>query len=168
MVLSHVSFDARPGETVAIVGKSGSGKSTLVSLLPRFYDVQSGSVRLDGHDVREYRLADLRRQISVVSQDVVLFDDTIRNNIAFGGIECSEGAIREAARAAHVLEFADELPEGLETRVGERGARLSGGQRQRVAIARALLKDAPVLILDEATSALDSESERHIHRHWQS
>ncbi len=161
-VLRHVSFSARAGETVAIVGKSGSGKSTLVSLLPRFYDVQAGSVRLDGHDVREYRLADLRRQISVVSQDVVLFDDTIRNNIAFGGIERSEAAIREAARAAHVLEFADELPQGLESNVGDRGARLSGGQRQRIAIARALLKDAPVLILDEATSALDSESERRI------
>ena len=149
-------------ETLAIVGKSGSGKSTLVSLLPRFYDPQSGSVRLDGHDVREYRLADLRRQVSLVSQDVVLFDDTIRNNIAFGGIECTEAAIRDAARAAHVLEFAEELPEGLDTGVGDRGGRLSGGQRQRVAIARALLKDAPVLILDEATSALDSESERHI------
>jgi subfamily B ATP-binding cassette protein MsbA len=161
-VLRHVSFSARAGETVAIVGRSGSGKSTLVSLLPRFYEVQAGSVRLDGHDVREYRLADLRRQISVVSQDVVLFDDTIRNNIAFGGIECSEATVREAARAAHVLEFADEMPQGLETNVGDRGARLSGGQRQRIAIARALLKDAPVLILDEATSALDSESERRI------
>src|SRR6185295_16517012 len=161
-VLRRVSVSVRSGETLAIVGKSGSGKSTLVSLLPRFYDPQSGSVRLDGHDVREYRLADLRRQVSLVSQDVVLFDDTIRNNIAFGGIECSEAAIRDAARAAHVLEFADELPEGLDTGVGDRGGRLSGGQRQRVAIARALLKDAPVLILDEATSPLDSESERHI------
>ncbi len=161
-VLRNVSFTVRAGETLAIVGKSGSGKTTLVSLLPRFYDPQSGSVRLDGQDVREYRLADLRRQVSLVSQDVVLFDDTIRNNIAFGGIECSEAAIRDAARAAHVLEFAEELPEGLDTHVGDRGGRLSGGQRQRVAIARALLKDAPVLILDEATSALDSESERHI------
>ena len=161
-VLRDVSFSVRSGGTLAIVGRSGSGKSTLVSLLPRFYDPQSGSVCLDGHDVREYRLTDLRRQVSVVSQDVVLFDDTIRNNIAFGGIECTEDAIRDAARAAHVLEFAEELPEGLDTRVGDRGGRLSGGQRQRVAIARALLKDAPVLILDEATSALDSESERHI------
>ncbi len=161
-VLRNVSFTVRAGETLAIVGKSGSGKTTLVSLLPRFYDPQSGSVRLDGHDVREYRLADLRRQVSLVSQDVILFDDTIRNNIAFGGIECSQVAIRDAARAAHVLEFAEELPQGLDTEVGDRGGRLSGGQRQRVAIARALLKDAPVLILDEATSALDSESERHI------
>jgi ATP-binding cassette, subfamily B, bacterial MsbA len=161
-VLRNVSFEVRAGGTIAIVGRSGSGKSTLVSLLPRFYDVQSGSVRLDGYDVREYRLADLRRQVSVVSQDVVLFDDTIRNNIAFGGIECSEAGVLEAARAAHVLEFAEELPEGLNTMVGDRGGRLSGGQRQRIAIARALLKDAPVLILDEATSALDSESERHI------
>ena len=161
-VLRDVNFSVRSGETLAIVGKSGSGKSTLVSLLPRFYDPQSGSVRLDGHDVREYRLGDLRRQVSLVSQDVILFDDTIRNNIAFGGIERSEAAIRDAARAAHVLEFAEELPQGLDTEVGDRGGRLSGGQRQRVAIARALLKDAPVLILDEATSALDSESERHI------
>jgi ATP-binding cassette, subfamily B, bacterial MsbA len=161
-VLRDVNFSVRSGETLAIVGKSGSGKSTLVSLLPRFYDPQSGSVRLDGHDVREYRLGDLRRQVSLVSQDVILFDDTIRNNIAFGGIERSEAAIRDAAGAAHVLEFAEELPQGLDTEVGDRGGRLSGGQRQRVAIARALLKDAPVLILDEATSALDSESERHI------
>jgi subfamily B ATP-binding cassette protein MsbA len=161
-VLRNINFKVQAGGTVAIVGRSGSGKSTLVSLLPRFYDVQSGSVRLDGHDVREYRLADLRRQVSVVSQEVVLFDDTIRNNIAFGGIQCTEEEIRDAARAAHVLEFAEELPEGLNSNVGERGSRLSGGQRQRVAIARALLKNAPVLILDEATSALDSESERHI------
>jgi ATP-binding cassette, subfamily B, bacterial MsbA len=161
-VLCDVSFSVRSGGTLAIVGRSGSGKSTLVSLLPRFYDPQSGSVYLDGHDVRGYRLTDLRRQVSVVSQDVVLFDDSIRNNIAFGGIQCTEDSIREAARAAHVLEFTEELPEGLDTRVGDRGSRLSGGQRQRVAIARALLKDSPVLILDEATSALDSESERHI------
>lgn len=161
-VLRDVSLTAKVGKTLAIVGKSGSGKSTLVSLLPRFYDPQSGSVRLDGLDVREYGLADLRRQVSLVSQDVVLFNDTIRNNIGFGGTRASDGALEQAARAAHVLEFARELPEGLETIVGDRGVLLSGGQRQRIAIARALLKDAPVLILDEATSALDSESERHI------
>ena len=161
-VLRQVSFQVSAGETLAIVGKSGSGKSTLVSLLPRFYDPQSGSACLDGHDVREYRLKDLRGQVSLVTQDVVLFNDTIRNNIGFGGVVASAGAIEEAARAAHVLEFAEQLPSGLDTMVGDRGVLLSGGQRQRIAIARALLKDAPVLILDEATSALDSESERHI------
>jgi len=161
-VLRQVSFRASSGETLAIVGKSGSGKSTLVSLLPRFYDPQSGNVCLDGHDVREYRLTDLRRQVSLVTQDVVLFNDSIRNNIGFGGIVASDAAVEAAARAAHVLEFAEELPSGLDTMVGDRGVLLSGGQRQRIAIARALLKDSPVLILDEAMSALDSESERHI------
>jgi subfamily B ATP-binding cassette protein MsbA len=161
-VLHEVSLKVRAGERVAFVGKSGSGKSTLVSLLPRFYDPSAGTVLLDGHDVREYRLDDLRNQVSVVSQDVVLFNDTIRANIAFGRDDVPAKAIEAAARAAHVLEFANELPEGLETRVGDRGGLLSGGQRQRIAIARALLKDAPVLILDEATSALDSESERII------
>jgi subfamily B ATP-binding cassette protein MsbA len=145
------------------VGQSGSGKSTLVSLLPRFYDAQQGAVLLDGEDVRNYTLGDLRRQLSLVSQDVVLFDDTIANNIAYGGLaQYSRAEIEQAAEAAYVAEFAAELPQGLDTRVGERGALLSGGQRQRVAIARALLKNAPVLILDEATSALDSESERRI------
>ncbi len=161
-VLRQVSFRVSSGETLAIVGKSGSGKSTLVSLLPRFYDPQSGSVCLDGHDVREYRLTDLRQQVSLVTQDVVLFNDSIRNNIGFGGIVASDAAIAAAARAAHVLEFAEELPNGLDTMVGDRGVLLSGGERQRIAIARALLKDSPVLILDEAMSALDSESERHI------
>jgi subfamily B ATP-binding cassette protein MsbA len=161
-VLHEVSFKVRAGERVAIVGKSGSGKSTLVSLLPRFYDPTSGTVLLDGCDVRDYRLKDLRNQVSFVSQDVVLFNDTIRANIAFGREDVTATAVEAAARAAHVLEFANELPEGLEARVGDRGGLLSGGQRQRIAIARALLKDAPVLILDEATSALDTESERII------
>jgi subfamily B ATP-binding cassette protein MsbA len=161
-VLRGISFVAQPGQTVAIVGRSGSGKSTLVSMLPRFYDVAGGAVLLDGIDIREYRLRDLRAQISLVSQDVMLLDDSIRNNIAFSTPEAAPGQVEAAARAAHVLEFTDELPEGLDTRVGERGALLSGGQRQRVAIARALLKDAPVLVLDEATSALDTESERAI------
>ncbi len=161
-VLRDISFTARQGQTVAIVGRSGSGKSTLVSMLPRFYDVSAGQVLLDGVDVREYRLRDLRSQVSLVSQDVILLDDSIRNNIAFSAPDASAAEVEAAARAAHVMEFASTLPDGLDTRVGERGSLLSGGQRQRVAIARALLKDAPVLILDEATSALDSESERVI------
>jgi subfamily B ATP-binding cassette protein MsbA len=161
VALQHVSLRARSGETVAIVGRSGSGKSTLVNLLPRFYDVSSGSVRVDGHDVREYDLADLREQIALVSQEVVLFNDTIRANISFGR-DVSAAAVEEAARAAHVLEFARDLPAGLDTMVGDRGVLLSGGQRQRISIARALLKNAPILILDEATSALDSEAERVI------
>jgi subfamily B ATP-binding cassette protein MsbA len=151
-----------PGQTLAVVGRSGAGKSTLVGLLPRLYDVSSGSVLLDGMDVREYALADLRRQIAYVGQDVLLFDDTIRNNIALGMEDVAEERILEAARAAHVMEFASGLPQGFDTRVGERGSLLSGGQRQRVAIARAILRDAPVLVLDEATSALDAGSERHV------
>ena len=162
IVLHGVNVKVEPRTTLAIVGKSGSGKSTLVSLLPRFYDPQQGAVLLDGADVREYDVANLRNQVSIVSQDVVLFNDTIRNNIAFGMTNVSPEQILEAARAAYVLDFVDELPEGLDTQVGDRGTLLSGGQKQRVAIARALLKNAPVLILDEATSALDTESERRI------
>jgi subfamily B ATP-binding cassette protein MsbA len=161
--LRNVILDVPAGTTVALVGQSGSGKSTLVSLLPRFYDPTEGSVFLDGQDVRSYSLRDLRRQIALVSQDVVLFDDTIANNIAYGALaRYSRADVERAAEAAYVTEFAAGLPQGLDTRVGERGALLSGGQRQRIAIARALLKDAPVLILDEATSALDTESERRI------
>ncbi|MFN7273247.1 MAG: lipid A export permease/ATP-binding protein MsbA [Gammaproteobacteria bacterium] len=161
-VLNGVSFVADPGQTVALVGRSGSGKSTLASLLPRFHDPDTGAVLLDGHDLREYRRADLRTQVSLVSQEVVLFDESIRRNIAFGLCEPDDPRVEAAARAAFVTEFADELPQGLDTPVGERGSLLSGGQRQRVSIARALLKDAPVLVLDEATSALDTESERRI------
>jgi subfamily B ATP-binding cassette protein MsbA len=162
-VLRDVSLVVAAGTTLALVGQSGSGKSTLLGLLPRFYDAQIGSVRLDGRDVREYTLRDLRRQISLVSQDVVLFDDTIANNIAYGALaQVPRAAIERAAEAAYVAEFAAALPQGLDTPVGDRGLLLSGGQRQRIAIARALLKDAPVLILDEATSALDTESERRI------
>jgi len=159
--LSDVSLEVAPGETIAIVGRSGSGKSTLVNMLPRFYDVASGSVRIDGRDVREFALRNLREQIAVVSQEVVLFNDTIRNNIAFGR-DVPDATIERAAEAAHILEFIRNQPGGLDAMVGDRGMLLSGGQRQRIAIARALLKDAPILILDEATSALDTESERHI------
>jgi ATP-binding cassette, subfamily B, bacterial MsbA len=162
-VLDDVNLTVAPGSTVAVVGRSGSGKSTLVGLLPRFYDVSGGAVFLDGRDVRDYGLESLRRQISFVDQNVVLFDDSIAGNIAYGALaDCSRADIEAAAEAAYVTEFAAAMPDGLDTQVGERGVLLSGGQRQRVAIARALLKNAPLLILDEATSALDTESERRI------
>ena len=159
--LREISLRVPAGSNIAIVGRSGSGKSTLVSLLPRFYDVASGSILIDDRDIREYDLKSLRRQIAVVSQEVTLFDDTIRNNITFGR-HVAEEAVLRVAEAAHVLPFISGMPEGLDTLIGDRGMLLSGGQRQRIAIARALLKDAPILILDEATSALDTEAERHI------
>jgi subfamily B ATP-binding cassette protein MsbA len=161
-VLGDISFTVAPGQTLAIVGRSGSGKSTLVGLLPRLYEYGSGQILLDGVEVREYSRAALRRQIAYVGQEPLLLDDTIRNNITFGMDGADEAAIVAAARAAHVLEFAQALPLGLDSPVGDRGCLLSGGQRQRVAIARALLRNAPVLVLDEATSALDAESERHV------
>ncbi len=160
-VLDNVSFKVRAGEMIAIVGQSGAGKSTLTNLIPRFYDASSGEVLVDGHDVRDLQIAGLRRQIAVVTQEVHLFNETVRANIAYGayGRNDNDTAIQTAAKAALADEFIAKLPEGYDTVVGERGLILSGGQRQRIAIARAILKDAPILILDEATSALDTESE---------
>ena len=159
--LAGVDLAVRPGETVALVGGSGGGKTTLVNLLPRFYAPTAGRILLDGHDIQELALESLRGNIALVSQDVVLFNDTVQANIAYGRMGgASEREVIAAAEAAHAMEFVRETPEGLKTLIGENGLRLSGGQRQRLAIARALLKNAPVLVLDEATSALDSESER--------
>jgi subfamily B ATP-binding cassette protein MsbA len=158
-VLKNVSFGARAGQVIALVGLSGAGKTTLVNLLPRFYDVTGGAIHIDGVDIRDVTLASLRQQIGIVTQETVLFDDTIANNIAYGLPSSTSQAIEEAARAAHAHEFIQTLPAKYETPIGERGQRLSGGQRQRLAIARALLKDSPILILDEATSSLDAESE---------
>ena len=162
-VLDGVDFSVGPGQTLAIVGHSGSGKSTLVSLLPRFYEVDSGDILIDGVSVRDMTLASLRSNISLVTQDVVLFNDTVRNNLAYGQLKShSNEDLLEAAEAAHVMEFVNELPNGFDAKVGDRGVLLSGGQRQRIAIGRALLKNAPLLILDEATSSLDTQSERRI------
>ena len=159
--LQDVSFTIEPGQTVALVGASGSGKTTTASLLPRFYRVNEGEIRLDDGNINDLVLADLRRHIAIVGQETLLFDDTIRHNIAYGHEgPIDEDRVMQAARAAHVLEFAQKLPQGLDALVGERGLRVSGGQRQRIAIARALYKNAPILILDEATSSLDTESER--------
>ena len=162
-VLQDITETIPAGQSVALVGRSGSGKSTLVSLLPRFYEFTGGDIRVDGHSLKEFRLPALRAQIALVTQNVVLFNDTVAANIAYGALrDCSREQIRAAAAKAHALEFIDRMPDGLDTMIGDNGVMLSGGQRQRLAIARALLKDAPILILDEATSALDTESERHI------
>jgi len=162
-VLHDIHFSVKPGEIVALVGRSGSGKSTLVNLLPRFYANFTGDILLDDVSIRQYRLADLRRQFAMVSQHVILFNDTIRNNIAYGSFgNASDAQVKAAAEAAYALDFIEQLPQGLDTLVGENGVLLSGGQRQRIAIARAILKNAPIFILDEATSALDTESERYI------
>jgi len=160
--LVGVSLDIPAGKTVAFVGQSGGGKSTLLSLIPRFYDPSGGRVLLDGTDLRDYRLSDLRRQIALVDQNVVLFNASIADNIAYGEAGDTRERIEQAARRACAWDFIQKLPQGLDTPLGQDGGGLSGGQRQRIAIARALYKDAPILILDEATSALDTESERYI------
>jgi subfamily B ATP-binding cassette protein MsbA len=162
-VLNDISFHAKPGQTIAFVGHSGSGKTTLVGLLARFYQITSGKILLDGIDINELKLADLRNQMSLVNQQVVLFNDTVANNIAYGHQQhVSNERIIAAAKAAHAWDFIEQLPKGLATHVGQNGVLLSGGQRQRIAIARALLRDAPILVLDEATASLDTEAERHI------
>ena len=162
-VLSDVSFTVPAGSVTALVGHSGSGKTTLAGLMPRFYTDYGGHITLDGHELSDYALNNLRSHIALVSQDVVLFNDTVAGNIAYGALaDNSRDAIVKAATDAYAMGFIEWLPEGLDTLIGENGTLLSGGQRQRLAIARALLKDAPILILDEATSALDSESERAI------
>ena len=162
-VLKNISLKVDAGKTVAIVGHSGSGKTTLVGLLPRLYDAETGDILLDGRSVLDYELSSLRSNISFVSQDIVLFNDSIENNLAYGELRnCSRSQLLEAAEAAHIIDFVNEMPDGFATNVGDRGVLLSGGQRQRIAIGRALLKNAPVLILDEATSSLDTKSERRI------
>jgi subfamily B ATP-binding cassette protein MsbA len=162
-VLDGIDFHIEPGEIIALVGRSGGGKSTLVSLLPRFYEVTQGEIQIDGVNICDYALRNLRDQFALVSQHVTLFNDTIARNISYGRLNaCDKQSIEHAAEAAYAMEFIRELPNQLDTLIGENGVLLSGGQRQRLAIARALLKDAPILILDEATSALDTESEHHI------
>ena len=163
-VLHEINLKVRRGEILAVVGPSGGGKTTLANLLPRFHDVDSGVLLIDGHDVRDVTLHSLRSQMALVTQQTILFNDTVRNNIGYGSRDCSEEDIRHAADAAFAYEFIKELPDGFDTVIGESGARLSGGQRQRISIARAILKDAPVLVLDEATSALDTESERKVQK----
>jgi subfamily B ATP-binding cassette protein MsbA len=162
VTLDGISLTVPAGRTVALVGPSGAGKSTVLNLIPRFFDVGGGSIAIDGQDVRSVTLASLRGAIALVAQEVSLFDDTVRANIAYGRFGASTAEIEAAARAAAAEGFIRELPDGYDTVVGEHGVRLSGGQRQRIAIARAMLKDAPILLLDEATSALDNESERQV------
>lgn len=161
--IDNLSFNIQPGEKIALVGRSGGGKTTLVNLLPRFYELEQGIILLDGVDIRALELKNLRSQFSLVSQDIILFNDSIFNNIAYGALRnASEDEVIAAAKAAHAWDFIQQLPNGLQNEIGDRGVRLSGGQRQRIAIARAILKNAPILLLDEATSALDTESELHV------
>jgi len=162
--IQDVSLHVGRGEVVAIAGASGAGKTTMVNLVPRFFDVTNGSILIDGNDIRNCTLESLRKQIAIVTQDVILFDDTIRANIAYGDPAATEEQIQRAAHAALADDFVSVLPEKYDTRIGERGLRLSGGERQRISIARALLKNAPILILDEATSSLDAESEVYVQR----
>ena len=163
-VLHDINLKVKRGEVLAVVGPSGGGKTTLANLLPRFHDVNKGAVLLDGHDIRDVTLHSLRGRIALVTQQTILFNDTVRSNIGYGSPDCSEEDIRRAADAAFALKFIEELPNGFDTIIGESGERLSGGQRQRISIARAILKDAPILVLDEATSALDTESERKVQK----
>jgi subfamily B ATP-binding cassette protein MsbA len=158
-ILHNVDLDVKCGEILALVGPSGAGKSTLVNLIPRFFDVTSGAIKIDGHDLRELTLGSLRRQVAQVSQETILFNDTVRNNIAYGQPELHFDLVEQAAKNALAHEFILHMPLGYDTVIGEKGFRLSGGERQRLAIARAILKNSPILILDEATSALDAESE---------
>jgi subfamily B ATP-binding cassette protein MsbA len=164
VVLKEISLQVKVGEVIALVGMSGAGKTSLVNLLPRFYDVEEGRILIDGHDVRKVTLKSLRDQIGLVTQQTILFNDTIRNNIAYGNLKCSDQEVIEAAKAANAYDFIQRLPQGYETIIGEQGVKLSGGERQRISIARALLKNAPILILDEATSSLDSDSETEVQK----
>jgi len=163
-ILKNINLNVRYGEVIALVGTSGGGKSTLVNLIPRFFEVTKGNIKVDGHDLRDVTMKSLRSQLAIVSQQTILFNDTVRNNIAYGDPGREENEIIAAAKAAHAYDFIRELPNGFDTVIGESGARLSGGQQQRLSIARALLKNAPILILDEATSALDTESEREVQK----
>ena len=160
--IHDLDLEAPAGKTVALVGPSGAGKSTIINLIPRFYDIDTGTVTIDGQDIRNVTLDSLRRHVALVSQEILLFDDTVRANIAYGRPEASDAEVIAAAQAAGAADFIAELPQGYDTPVGPRGSKLSGGQRQRIAIARAMLKNAPILLLDEATSSLDSESERQV------
>jgi ATP-binding cassette, subfamily B, bacterial MsbA len=164
VVLKEISLQVKAGEMIALVGMSGAGKTSLVNLLPRFYDVEKGRILIDGYDIRKVTLKSLRDQIGLVTQQTILFNDTIRNNIAYGNLKCSDQEVVNAAKAANAHDFIQRLPKGYETSIGEQGVKLSGGERQRISIARALLKNAPILILDEATSSLDSDSETEVQK----
>jgi len=163
-ILKGIDLFVPHGQILALVGMSGGGKTTLVNLIPRFFDVSGGSIRIDDHDIREYAVSDLRREIAIVTQEPILFNDTIRANIAYGNLTASDEEIAAAADAAYILKFIESLPKGFDTNIGELGSRLSGGEKQRMCIARALLKDAPILIFDEATASLDTESERLVQK----